>query len=135
MATSAPANALLGNIQKKPWQAPSAEEYLSKLRAIFVPHIVNRGSREVVNYDIMGRCTKEPSLRRSNEETPIESAWRRDEYLCTADRVRIVARCIKWLFHWHIDEPDKKFLPRLPFQGRPGTSIDEPIRETWASTP
>ncbi|RYP64745.1 hypothetical protein DL769_006550 [Monosporascus sp. CRB-8-3] len=205
MTTAARANILLGNTQRKPWQAQSAEEYLSKLRAIFVPHIVDEVTEQVINHDKMGRGAKKPYnlaafteqilisalsrveethasatklrkqlrlrsesyklpatlehrkvpswvknpillhsgcrglavqiLKEINKDMPIDSDWWRDEYLSTADRVRTVARRIKRLFHWHIDEPDEKFLPRLPFQGEPGTFIDEPIRETWAGTP
>ncbi|RYP36611.1 hypothetical protein DL767_003315 [Monosporascus sp. MG133] len=200
MTTAARGNVLLGSIQRKLWQAPSAEEYLSKLRAICVAHISNEVTEQVTNHDKMGRCTKKPYnlaafteqilisalscveethasatklrkqlrlrsesyklpatlehrkvprwvknpillhsgcrglavqiLKEINKEMPIDSDWWRDEYLSTADRVRIVARRIKRLLHWHIDEPEEKFVLRLAFQGRPGTFMHEPIRET-----
>ncbi len=202
MTTAGRANVLLGDIQHKPWRAPSAEEYLSRLRAIFLPHIVDRvtekvvddgkatsdarkpynfvefterilastldqveedHARQVKHMRIMSDTYVLPAqlehkkvpgwvknpvllysdcrrltiniLKEINDEMPADSDWWRDNYLSTADRVRLVVKRIKRLFHWHVVEPDDMFLPRLSFQGRPGAPTGDAEADTWVHSP
>lgn len=50
----------MGDVQGKPWQASSAEEYLSRLHAIFLPHIVDGLTKQVVTSEKTAHDTKSP---------------------------------------------------------------------------
>ncbi|KAK7756928.1 hypothetical protein SLS62_000944 [Diatrype stigma] len=67
MTMAGRANVLLGDIREKPWQAASVEEYLSKLHAVFLPHVVEGLAKLVVDSDSEGATT---SAARGAEEKP-----------------------------------------------------------------
>ena len=202
MTTAGRANLLLGEggaadaaRQQKPWEAPSAGEFLTRLRTIFLPWVVsglaaervpgaetdraalteqilvttlNRVEEEAhaaaarrrlahsrisnetyilpaagLRYRRVPEWVKNPMLlypdcrgltvevvKKINEEMSLEGPWWRDDHMSTDDRVRVIARRIKKLFHWHIGEPGGELPPRLSLQHESGAMMD-----TWATSP
>ena len=202
MTTAGRANLLLGEgaaadatRQKKPWEAPSASEFLARLRTIFLPWVVsglaaervpggeidraalteqilvttlNRvqeeahaaAARRRLAYSRISNETyvlpaaglrhrrvpewvKNPMLlypdcrsltveviKQINEDMSPEGTWWRDDHMSTADRVRVITRRIKRLFHWHIGEPDSEFPPSPSLQHESRVVMD-----AWATSP